>query len=46
MQKILKLGFVGGGINSTIGQTHYIASQLDGKWKSYKITKINFFGNF
>ena len=33
MQKILKLGFVGGGINSTIGQTHYIASQLDGKWK-------------
>ena len=33
MKKILELGFVGGSINSTIGQTHYIASQLDGKWK-------------
>lgn len=33
MNKFLKLGFIGGGINSTIGPTHYLASQLDGKWK-------------
>jgi len=33
MKKNLKIGFIGGGINSTIGQTHYLASQLDGKWQ-------------
>ena len=33
MRKILKLGFVGGGGGSTIGLTHYISRQLDGKWK-------------
>ena len=33
INKPLKLGFVGGGINSAIGQTHFSASQLDGKWK-------------
>ena len=33
MKNFFKLGFIGGGINSTIGSTHYFASQLDGKWK-------------
>lgn len=33
LNKPLKLGFVGGGINSAIGQIHYSASQLDGAWK-------------
>ena len=33
INKPLKLGFVGGGIKSAIGQTHFSASQLDGKWK-------------
>ena len=27
--KILKLGFIGGGIDSAIGYTHFIASQMD-----------------
>ncbi len=31
--KILKLGFIGGGINSAVGITHQIASQMDGKFK-------------
>jgi predicted dehydrogenase len=29
----LRLAFVGGGVNSAIGNSHRIASQLDGKWK-------------
>jgi predicted dehydrogenase len=29
----LSLGFIGGGLSSSIGQIHYGASQLDGKWK-------------
>jgi len=33
INKPLKLGFVGGGINSAIGQIHFSASQLDGIWK-------------
>ena len=33
MKKNLKIGFIGGGVNSTIGQTHYLASQLDGRWQ-------------
>lgn len=30
MHRPLSLGFIGGGINSAIGQTHKIASQMDG----------------
>jgi predicted dehydrogenase len=33
MDKILKLGFIGGGINSAIGETHRIASQMDGRFE-------------
>ena len=33
INKPLKLGFVGGGLNSAIGQIHFSASQLDGIWK-------------
>ena len=33
MQKVLNLGVIGGSIKSTIGQTHFISSKLDGKWK-------------
>jgi predicted dehydrogenase len=29
----LKIGFIGGGLNSAVGRVHQIASQLDGKWK-------------
>ncbi len=29
----LQLGFVGGGVSSSIGPTHFSASQLDGRWK-------------
>ena len=29
----LCLGFIGGGLSSTIGQTHYAASRLDGRWQ-------------
>lgn len=29
----LRLAFIGGGINSAIGNVHRISSQLDGKWK-------------
>lgn len=28
----LRLGFVGGGVNSAVGYTHYVASRLDGKF--------------
>lgn len=28
-----KIGFIGGGVNSTIGEVHKISCQLDGKWK-------------
>jgi len=28
----LKLGFIGGGINSAVGNTHRIASQMDHRW--------------
>jgi len=33
MKKVFNLGVIGGSINSTIGQTHFISSKLDGKWK-------------
>ena len=33
INKPLKLGFIGGGINSAIGQIHFSSSQLDGIWK-------------
>lgn len=29
MKRILKLGFIGGGVNSAVGATHFIASQMD-----------------
>ena len=29
----LKLGFIGGGLSSTIGEAHYVASHLDGRWE-------------
>lgn len=28
-----KLGFIGGGLNSAIGQTHKISAQMDGRWE-------------
>lgn len=28
-----RIGFIGGGINSAIGRSHFIASQMDGKFK-------------
>lgn len=31
--KQLKLGFIGGGINSAIGHIHFSSSQMDGIWK-------------
>jgi predicted dehydrogenase len=31
--KILRIGFIGGSIDSAIGTSHKIASQMDGKWK-------------
>ncbi len=33
VNKRLKIGFIGGGINSAIGETHKIASQMDGKFQ-------------
>ena len=33
MIKKLKIGFIGGGINSAVGNTHKIASQMDDRWK-------------
>ena len=33
MQDSLQLGFIGGGLSSTIGQAHFSASQLDGRWR-------------
>jgi predicted dehydrogenase len=32
-KKVLKLGFIGGGLNSAVGNTHFIASQMDGLFK-------------
>ena len=29
----LRLGFIGGGLSSTIGQAHFAASRLDGRWQ-------------
>lgn len=29
----LKIGFIGGGINSAVGETHKIASQMDGSFE-------------
>jgi predicted dehydrogenase len=29
----LKLGFVGGGLNSAVGRTHTVASQMDARWE-------------
>jgi predicted dehydrogenase len=32
-KNVFKLGFIGGGLSSSIGRAHFIASQLDGRWK-------------
>lgn len=32
-QTQLSLGFIGGGLSSTIGQIHFGATQLDGRWR-------------
>ena len=29
----LRLGFLGGGLNSAVGYTHYLASRLDGRFE-------------
>ena len=31
--RVLKLGFIGGGLNSAVGNTHFIASQMDGLFR-------------
>lgn len=33
LAKTLRLGVLGGGINSAVGYAHYVASQLDNKWQ-------------
>ncbi len=33
MTDVFKLGFIGGGLNSAVGTTHFIASQMDGHFK-------------
>lgn len=33
LAKPLRLGVIGGGINSAVGYAHYVASQLDNKWQ-------------
>jgi predicted dehydrogenase len=32
MTEPLRLGFIGGGLNSAVGRVHALASQLDGRW--------------
>jgi hypothetical protein len=29
----LRLGFIGGGLSSAVGQTHYCAATMDGRWR-------------
>jgi predicted dehydrogenase len=33
MPRTLKLGFIGGGLNSAVGKSHFIASQMDNRWR-------------
>jgi predicted dehydrogenase len=33
MNKPLRLGFIGGGVNSAVGTTHFIAAQMDGLFR-------------
>ncbi len=33
MPERLRLGFIGGGLNSAVGRTHAVASQMDGRWE-------------
>lgn len=33
LAKPLKLGVLGGGVNSAVGYAHYVAAQLDNKWQ-------------
>lgn len=35
VKKVLNLGFIGGGLSSAVGQVHYNASRLDGRWNLY-----------
>lgn len=32
-QQPLRLGFIGGGLSSAVGQTHYCAATMDGRWQ-------------
>ncbi len=32
MGKRLRLGFIGGGLNSAVGRAHFTASRMDGRW--------------
>lgn len=32
-ERTLSLGFIGGGLSSAVGQTHYSACHLDGRWR-------------
>ncbi len=32
-KKTLRLGFIGGALNSAVGYTHWVASQMDNRWK-------------
>lgn len=33
MPEPLRLGFIGGGLNSAVGRCHEVASQMDGRWR-------------
>ena len=33
MSRIFRLAFVGGGLNSAVGQAHYVASRMDGRFE-------------
>ncbi len=33
MSTLLNIGFIGGGANSAVGKTHFIASQMDGRFR-------------
>ena len=33
VRRRLRLGFIGGGLNSAVGRAHAVASQMDGRWE-------------
>jgi hypothetical protein len=33
LSRVLKIGFIGGGVNSAIGATHRISATMDNRWK-------------